>query len=45
MAQEIGEQRRARHLRARHWRRLADECGLNGRLLLRKIEEIAQQIE
>jgi serine/threonine-protein kinase HipA len=43
MAQDIGGKNRGRYIYARHWRRMAAECGLNARALVRRIEAMANK--
>ena len=37
-AQEIGGQRRGRQIYGRHWRRMAEDCGLSGPGVLRRLD-------
>jgi serine/threonine-protein kinase HipA len=43
MAQDIGGKNRGRYIYARHWHRMAAECGLNARALVRRIEAMANK--
>ncbi|MGE4482429.1 type II toxin-antitoxin system HipA family toxin [Acidocella sp.] len=44
MAQEIGGQRRGRHLYRRHWKRLAEACGFNKRMVVQRVVKLANQV-
>ena len=44
MAQEIGGQRRGRHLYRRHWERLAEACGFNKRMVAQRVIKLANQV-
>jgi serine/threonine-protein kinase HipA len=44
MAQEIGGQRRGRHLHRRHWERLAEACGFNKRMVVQRVVKLAKQV-
>lgn len=44
MAQEIGGQRRGRHLYRRHWERLAEACGFNKRMVVQRVVKLANQV-
>jgi serine/threonine-protein kinase HipA len=44
MAQGIGGKNRGGHIHARHWRRMAGECGLNGTALLRHVAALAAKV-
>ncbi len=44
MAQEIGGQRRGRHLYRRHWGRLAEACGFNKRMVVQRVVKLASQV-
>ena len=43
-AQEIGGQRRGRHIYGRHWRRLAGEAGLGGRGTVQRVEQVTARL-
>ncbi|WP_016744594.1 type II toxin-antitoxin system HipA family toxin [Rhizorhabdus wittichii] len=43
-AQAVGEQRRGRHIYGRHWRRMAEACGLNGRATIQRIEKVTSRL-
>ena len=43
-AQDIGGQRRGRHIYGRHWRRMADETGLAGPAAVRRVGALANRI-
>lgn len=43
-AQAIGNQRRGRHIYGRHWRRMAEACGLNGRATIQRIEKVTGRL-
>lgn len=43
-AQDIGGQQRGRHIYGRHWRRLAEACGLAGPATLRRVEAVIDRI-
>ena len=43
-AQDIGAQRRGRHIYGRHWRRLAEECGLAPPATTRRVKAICDRI-
>ncbi len=42
LSQDIGGQRRGKHIYQRHWRRMAHECGLNGSAVIRRVQQIAE---
>jgi serine/threonine-protein kinase HipA len=44
MAQEIGGQRRGRHLYRRHWERLAEACGFNKRMVVQRVVSLAKLV-
>jgi serine/threonine-protein kinase HipA len=44
MAQDIGGKNRGKFIAARHWRREAAACGLNGTALLRRVAEMASAV-
>ena len=44
MAQDIGGKNRGKFVAARHWRREAKMCGLNGTALLRRVAEMASKV-
>jgi serine/threonine-protein kinase HipA len=43
-AQDIGGQRRGRHIFGRHWRRLAQESGLAGPATVRRVGAVARRV-
>ena len=43
-AQDIGGQRRGRHIYGRHWRRMADETGLAGPATVRRVAALADRV-
>lgn len=43
-AQDIGGQARGRHIYGRHWRRMADVCGLSGPGLIRRVASITGRV-
>lgn len=43
-AQEIGGQRRSRHIYGRHWERLADAANLSGRGTVRRVESLVASL-
>lgn len=43
-AQAIGDQRRGRHIYGKHWRRMAEACGLNGRAAIQRIEKVTGRL-
>lgn len=43
-AQDIGGQRRGRHIYARHWRRMAEAAGISATAVLRRVEELTERI-
>ncbi len=43
-AQDIGGQRRGLHIHARHWQRMAAECGLNATATTRRVVRMADTI-
>lgn len=43
-AQDIGEQRRGRHIYGRHWRRMAQETGLAGPATVRRVAAVASRV-
>ncbi|KXV73872.1 hypothetical protein AD953_14225 [Acetobacter malorum] len=45
MAQSIGGERRGRQITAKHWQRMAQEVGLNPRMVLQQVARIAGAIE
>ena len=44
MAQMIGDQTRGRHVHARHWRRMAESCGLGGAAVVREVAAMAAKV-
>lgn len=44
MAQDTGGKNRGRHIHARHWRRMAGSCGLNGAAVLRTVAALAAKV-
>jgi serine/threonine-protein kinase HipA len=44
MAQSIAGKTPGKHIAARHWRRMAKECGINGTALLRRVEQLASHV-
>ena len=44
MAQDIAGKSRGQHLAARHWRRMAKACGINGTALVRRVRELASKV-
>lgn len=43
-AQDIGGQRRGRHIHARHWRRMAEAAGVSGTATVRRVGELTERI-
>lgn len=43
-AQDIGDQRRGRHVYGRHWRRMAAEAGLAERATVRRVAQMCERI-
>ncbi|CAL4869191.1 Serine/threonine-protein kinase toxin HipA (plasmid) [Asticcacaulis sp. MM231] len=43
-AQDVGGQRRGRHIYARHWRRLAESAGLSGTATVRRVSRVTERI-
>jgi len=43
-AQDIGGQRRGRHIYGRHWRRMAEETGLAGPAAVRRVVALAERV-
>lgn len=43
-AQDIGGQRRGRHVWGRHWRRMAEACGLAGPPTVRRVQALAKTV-
>lgn len=43
-AQDIGGQARGRHIYGRHWRRMAEACGLAGPATVRRVAEVTRRI-
>ena len=43
-AQDIGGQRRGRHIYGRHWRRMAQETGLAGPATVRRVVAVAERV-
>ena len=43
-AQEVGGQRRGRHIYGRHWRRFADASGLAARATVRRVEDMTARL-
>jgi serine/threonine-protein kinase HipA len=43
-AQDIGGQRRGRHIYARHWRRMAEEAGLAGPATVRRVIALTERL-
>lgn len=44
MSQDIGGKNRGKFVAARHWRRMAKECGINGTALLRRVGVMASKV-
>lgn len=44
-AQDIGDQRRGRHIYGRHWRRMAAESGLAERATVRRVTQMCEKIQ
>ncbi|MFL5287591.1 MAG: type II toxin-antitoxin system HipA family toxin [Rhodopila sp.] len=44
MAQDIGGKNRGRHIHARHWRRMAQACGLGRAAVLRNVAALAEKV-
>lgn len=43
-AQAVGGQRRGRHIYGRHWRRMAEACGLAGRGTIQRVEQVTARL-
>lgn len=43
-AQDIGGQRRGRHIYERHWRRMAQETGISGPATVRRVVAVAERV-
>ncbi len=43
-AQDIGGQRRGRHIYGGHWRRMAEDCGLSRTGVLRRLDEVLTRL-
>jgi serine/threonine-protein kinase HipA len=43
-AQAIGDQRRGLYIHGRHWRRMAEECGLSARATVRRVGDITTRL-
>jgi serine/threonine-protein kinase HipA len=43
-AQDIGGQQRGRHIYRRHWRRMAEACGLAGPATVRRVRDVTARI-
>ncbi|EWY40768.1 hypothetical protein N825_33100 [Skermanella stibiiresistens SB22] len=44
LSQTIAGKNRGDHVKGRHWRRMADECGFNRTMILRRIEMVAERV-
>lgn len=44
LAQKIAGKNRGEHLKHRHWRALAAECGLNAPRLIKRVDELANAV-
>lgn len=44
LSQTIAGKDRGEHLMGRHWQRMADECGFNRTMILRRIETVAERV-
>lgn len=44
MSQTIAGKDRGDHLKGCHWQRMADECGFNRTMILRRIERIGERV-
>lgn len=44
LAQTIGEKNRGDHIHRRHWERMAKECGLRAVAVIRRVEELANEV-
>jgi serine/threonine-protein kinase HipA len=45
LPQDVGDQRRGRHIAEGNWRRMAQDCGLNPTGLVRRVGELAYRVE
>lgn len=43
-AQDIGGQRDGRHIHARHWERMAKDCGLSATALLKRVRDLGEKV-
>lgn len=43
-AQDIGGQRRGRHIYGRHWQRMAEACGLAAKATVRRVEDVTKRL-
>jgi serine/threonine-protein kinase HipA len=44
MAQDIGGQRRGKHVQAKNWRRFAEECQFNPAQVLRRVQAVSRRV-
>jgi serine/threonine-protein kinase HipA len=44
LPQDIGGKNRGRHIAARHWRRMSEECSINGTAVLRRVSHLARLV-
>jgi serine/threonine-protein kinase HipA len=44
MAQDIGGQRRGKHVEAKNWRRFAEECQFNHVQVLRRVQSVSKRV-
>jgi serine/threonine-protein kinase HipA len=44
LAQTIGEKNRGDHIHARHWKRMAAECGLRGVAVVRRVDALSRRV-
>lgn len=44
LSQTIAGKDRGDHVKGRHWQRMADECGFNRTMILRRIETVAERV-
>jgi serine/threonine-protein kinase HipA len=44
LAQTIGDKNRGDHIHARHWRRMAEACGLRGVAVLRRVDALSRKV-
>ncbi len=45
MSQKIDDQRRGNHVHGRHWRRMANACGLSETMVVQRVAKLAERVQ